>query len=131
MSAAPKLPADSVNLIIPDLLPACVTALKAAEQLLGTATAAVAQLVRGVDGRIDAARLEEEQFATHGLAWLATYVATLKETLHWAERLQGEDRLRELEQLILKAGFGEYLAQIAGGIPMSQVAVCRLADHGV
>src|SRR3546814_2525753 len=73
MSAAPKLPADSVNLIIPDLLPACVTALKAAEQLLGTATAAVAQLVRGVDGRIDAARLEEEQFATHGLAWLATY----------------------------------------------------------
>src|SRR3546814_12363754 len=60
MSAAPKLPADSVNLIIPDLLPACVTALKAAEQLLGTATAAVAQLVRGVDGRIDAARLEEE-----------------------------------------------------------------------
>src|SRR3546814_16144139 len=104
MSAAPKLPADSVNLISPDLLPACVTALKAAEQLLGTATAAVAQLVRGVDGRIDAARLEEEQFATHGLAWLATYVATLKEPLHWAERLQGEDRLRELEQLILQAG---------------------------
>ncbi|MFC3674254.1 acyl-CoA dehydrogenase family protein [Ferrovibrio xuzhouensis] len=131
MSAAPKLPADSVNLIIPDLLPACVTALKAAEQLLGTATAAVAQLVRGADGRIDAARLEEEQFATHGLAWLATYVATLKETLHWAERLQGEDRLRELEQLILQAGFGEYLAQIAGGIPMSQVEVCRLADLGV
>jgi (2S)-methylsuccinyl-CoA dehydrogenase len=131
MSAAPKLPADSVNLIIPDLLPACATALKAAEQLLGTATAAVAQLVRGADGRIDGSRLEEEQFATHGLAWLATYVATLKETLHWAERLQGGDRLRELEQLILQAGFGEYLAQIAGGIAMSQVEVCRLADLGV
>src|SRR3546814_16148281 len=85
MSAAPKLPADSVNLIIPDLLPACVTALKAAEQLLGTATAAVAQIVRGVDGRIDAARLEEEQFATHGRAWPASYVPPLKEHPHRSE----------------------------------------------
>src|SRR3546814_7184823 len=66
MSAAPKLPADSVNLIIPDLLPACVTELKAAEQLLGTANAAVAQLVRGGDGHIEAARQEEERVATDG-----------------------------------------------------------------
>lgn len=129
MSAAPKLPAES--LVLADLLPACAAALKAAEQLLGTATASVAQLVRGTDGRIDGARLEAEQFAAHGLAWLATYVATLKETLHWAERLQAEGRLRELEQLILQAGFGEYLQQIQGGIAMSQVEVCRLADLGV
>lgn len=118
MSAAPRLPAES--LILADLLPACAAALKAAEQLLATATASVAQLVRGTDGRIDGARLEAEQFAAHGLAWLATYVATLKETLHWAERLQAEGRLRELEQLILQAGFGEYLQQIQGGIAMSQ-----------
>jgi len=131
MSAAPKLPAEPAAVIIPDLLTTCAGALRAAEQLAGTATAAVAQLVRGADGRIDGGRLEEEQFATHGLAWLATYVATLKETLHWAERLQADGRLRELEQLILQAGFGEYLAQIAGGISMSQVEVCRLADLGV
>ncbi|WP_298725665.1 acyl-CoA dehydrogenase family protein [uncultured Ferrovibrio sp.] len=131
MSAAAKpLPADE-TLILSELLPICTAALKSAEQLLGTATAAVAQLVRGADGRIDGAKLEEEQFASHGLAWLATYVATLKETLHWAERLKAEGKLRELEQLILQAGFGEYLSQIAGGIAMSQVEVCRLGDLGV
>ncbi|WP_341702956.1 acyl-CoA dehydrogenase family protein [Ferrovibrio sp.] len=131
MSAAPKLSDTSDSLIIAGLIPACGTALKAAEQLLGTATASVAQLIRGADGRIDAAKLEGEQFASHGLSWLATYIATLKETLHWAERLQEEGGLRELEQLILQAGFGEYLSQIAGGIPMSQVEICRLSDMGV
>lgn len=131
MSAAAKpAPANEI-LLIGDLLPTCAAALKAAEQLLGGATASVAQLVRGADGQIDSAKLEEEQYATHGLAWLATYAATLKETLHWAERLQQDGKLRELELLILQAGFGEYLAQMAGGISMSQVEVCRLADLGV
>ncbi len=131
MSAAAKPAPANETLLIDDLLPTCSAALKAAEQLLGSATAAVAQQVRGADGQIDATKLEEEQFATHGLAWLATYAATLKETLHWAERLQQDGKLRELELLILQAGFGEYLAQMAGGIPMSQVEVCRLADLGV
>lgn len=131
MSAAAKVVPANETLPIADLLPTCAAALKAAEQLLGSATASVAQLVRGADGHIDATKLEDEQFATHGLAWLATYAATLKETLHWAERLQQDGSLRELELLILQAGFGEYLAQIAGGISMSQVEVCRLADLGV
>lgn len=131
MSAAAKPAPANEALLIADLLPLCATALRAVEQLLGSATASVAQLVRGADGHIDAARLEDEQFATHGLAWLATYAATLKETLHWAERLQQDDSLRELELLILQAGYGEYLAQIAGGISMSQVEVCRLSDLGV
>src|SRR5690606_3462720 len=131
MSAAAKPAPTRETLLINDLLPTCSAALKAAEQLLGSATASVAQLVRGADGQIDSARLEQEQFAAHGLAWLATYVATLKETLHWAERLQQDGRLRELEMLILQAGFGEYLAQMAGGIAMSQVEVCRLADLGI
>lgn len=131
MSAAPKPAPANEPLLLPDLLPACAAALRAVDTLLGHATAAVARLVRAPDGRIDSARLEEEQYAAHGLAWLATYAATLKETLHWAERLQAEGRLRELEQLILQAGFGEYLAQIRGGIAMSQVEVCRLGDLGV
>lgn len=131
MSAAPKPAPVPDMLLIADLLPTCAKALEAAEQLLGHATAAVAQRVRGADGNIDGVRLEEEQFATHGLAWLATYVATLKESLHWAERLQEEGKLRELEQLILQAGFGEYLSQMLGGISMSQVEICRLSDLGV
>jgi len=131
MSAAPKLPANTETLLLPDLLATCADALAAAEQLLAQATAAVAQLVRGADGRIDAARLEEEQFAAHGLSWYATYAATMKETLHWAERLAADGKLRELESLILQAGFGEYLSQYQGGISMSQVEICRPQDLGV
>jgi len=131
MSAAPKaVPANEI-LLIDNLLPTCATALQAAEQLVAHATAAVAQLVRGADGHIDGTRLEDEQYAAHGLAWLATYAATLKETLHWAERLQADGKLRELETLILQAGFGEYLAQMQGGISMSQVEIIRLSDLGV
>lgn len=131
MSAAPKAVPANETLLIDNLLPTCAAALQAAEQLVTHATAAVAQLVRGADGHIDGARLEDEQYAAHGLAWLATYAATLKETLHWAERLQAEGKLRELEQLILQAGFGEYLAQMQGGISMSQVEIIRMADLGV
>ncbi|MBX3455347.1 acyl-CoA dehydrogenase family protein [Ferrovibrio sp.] len=130
MSAAAKLPV-SESPVLADLLPTCASALVAAEALLGQATAGVAQMVRGADGRIDAGLLEAEQFAAHGLSWFATYVATLKETLHWAERLQAEGALGELESLILQAGFGEYLSQLQGGIPMSQVEICRPRDLGL
>ncbi|WP_430397753.1 acyl-CoA dehydrogenase family protein [Ferrovibrio sp.] len=131
MSAAVKLPAAPESLMLPNLLATCGEALGAAEQLVAQATAAVAQLVRGADGRIDTTRLEEEQFACHGLSWFATYAATMKETLHWAERLEADGRLSELESLILQAGFGEYLAQLQGGIAMSQVEICRPEDLGV
>jgi (2S)-methylsuccinyl-CoA dehydrogenase len=131
MSAAPKSAPAPETLVIADLLPTCGQALEAAETLLGHATAAVALLVRDANGNIDSVKLEDEQFAAHGLAWLATYVATLKESLHWAERLKDDGKLRELEQLILQAGFGEYLAQMQGGISMSQVEICRLTDLGV
>lgn len=131
MSAALKSAPAVDSLVIADLLPTCGKALEAAETLLAHATAAVALLVRDANGNIDPAKLEDEQFAAHGLAWLATYAATLKESLHWAERIQADGKLRELEQLILQAGFGEYLAQMQGGISMSQVEICRLADLGV
>ncbi|MBS4049247.1 MAG: acyl-CoA dehydrogenase, partial [Alphaproteobacteria bacterium] len=131
MSAALKPAPAPETLVIADLLPTCGKALEAAETLLGHATAAVALMVRDANGNIDSTKLEDEQFAAHGLAWLATYVATLKESLHWAERLKDDGKLRELEQLILQAGFGEYLAQMQGGISMSQVEICRLTDLGV
>ena len=37
----------------------------------------------------------------------------------------------EMEALILQIGFGEYLNQIAGGIPMSQGEFARLTDLGI
>ena len=82
-------------------------------------------------GKIDGAALEAGQFAAHGMAWLATYVETLRQTLGWAERLEGEGKFGALEQAILRAGFGEYLAQISGGIAMSQVEIARPRDLGL
>ena len=108
----------------------CAAALRAAEGLLDAARAAVRGLVVR-DGRLDGARLDAHQFAAHGLAWYATYVEALRQLLGWAERLDGAGGLGELEELMLGAGFGEYLAQLAGGIAMSQVEVVRPGDLGV
>ena len=115
---------------IADPLPACATALRVAEGLLDAARAGV----RGAgvrDGLIDGARLDEHQFAAHGLAWYATYVEALRQMLGWAERLEDAGGFGALEALILQAAFGEYLAQMAGGVAMSQVEVVRPADLGL
>ncbi len=117
--------------LLDDLLPTCRAALDAADRLLAAAKSGVAGLVRGDDGRISGAALEREQFAAHGLAWFATYVESLRELVGWAAALEGEGRFGELEQLILQAAFGEYLGQIAGGIPISQGETVRPHDMGI
>jgi (2S)-methylsuccinyl-CoA dehydrogenase len=114
---------------LPDLLRLCEQALAAAESYATLAKAAVARLV-APDGSLDAARLDREQRAAHGFAWLATYVTALRETLRWAQRLRHAGKLGEVESLICQAVFGEYLAQIAGGIAMSQGEIVRPADLG-
>ncbi len=68
------------------------------------------------------------QHEAHGMAWLATYASALSALLDWARSLHAEVKFGEVEQLILIAGFGEYLNQILGGIPMTQVEVSRPAD---
>ena len=83
------------------------------------------------DGRPDGALLDENQHAVHGFAWRATTVAALSQLLAWARRLDEGGRLGELERLILEAGFGEYLNQLAGGIAMSQAEYARPADLGL
>ena len=83
------------------------------------------------DGRVSATLIELNQTAAHGLAWLATYVESLKQMQKWAETLQTEGRFGETEQLILQISFGEYLNQILGGIPMSQNEIVRLSDLGL
>jgi (2S)-methylsuccinyl-CoA dehydrogenase len=104
------------------LLRECRAVLGAAESLYESARAALSDKCAG------AAALEAEQFAAHGLAWAATYVEALRQALRWAERLG--DRFGATEQAILTLGFGEYGAQLCGGIPMSQVEVARPADFG-
>jgi (2S)-methylsuccinyl-CoA dehydrogenase len=114
----------------PDLTALIRAAVAAAEGLLLDATAAVrARVVK--DGRIADALLDREQRATHALAWLATYVEAVRQLGLYAERMQAAGRLGELEQLIVEVGLGEYLAQIQGGILMSQSEIARPADMGL
>ncbi|PKU22028.1 acyl-CoA dehydrogenase family protein [Telmatospirillum siberiense] len=113
-----------------DLLPLCSEALRDLRPLLSRVRQGVSALTLR-DGAIDPGALETHQFAAHGFAWLATYAEALTQLLHWAERLGEAHRLGELEQLILQAAFGEYLNQIFGGIPMSQMEFVRLGDFGL
>src|SRR5579859_430885 len=106
------------------LLPDCQEALAAARSLLDEAKASVA-------AKVEANGLEAEQLAAHGLAWYATTIEGLTQMLRWAWGLQESGALGELEQLMLGAAFGEYLNQLAGGVPMSQVELVRPADLGL
>jgi (2S)-methylsuccinyl-CoA dehydrogenase len=79
-------------------------------------------------GKVDRKKIDEEQRATHGLAWVLTYVETLKETANWAERINAEGRFGEIEQLLTQILFGEYLYQLGGGLPMTQLEIVRPGD---
>ena len=116
--------------LIANPISACAATLPAAEALLLAAREAVRALL-SVKGAVSADLLEQNQFQAHGLAWMATYVESLREMQGWATRLQSEGRFGELESLILQAAFGEYLSQMAGGIPMNQGEVVRPQDMGV
>ncbi|AEV34547.1 isobutyryl-CoA dehydrogenase [Pseudovibrio sp. FO-BEG1] len=105
-------------------------ALKSLEALLGIARKNVKHRVLK-DGRIASALMEQEQRATHGLAWLATYVEALKQLNAYGERLATEGTFGEVESLILRIGFAEYTAQVFGGLPMSQGEILRLSDLGI
>jgi (2S)-methylsuccinyl-CoA dehydrogenase len=112
------------------LLDNSAAALAAADALLARARGNLAARVER-DGAIDAARLDAEQLAAHGLAWMATYVAALRQLRGWAERLDDAGELGDAQRLILAVGFGEYLAQFAGGIAMGQGEIARPQDLGL
>jgi (2S)-methylsuccinyl-CoA dehydrogenase len=101
-------------------------ALAAAERVLAAAKAGVR--VKQVEA---GPKSEAGQHSLHGLAWLATYVEALRQMLGWARRIDVQGTRGEMERLILDIAFGEYLAQIAGGIPMSQGEFIRLGQLGV
>ena len=116
--------------LIDGLVEMATRALPAAEQLYVETRQSVGQLVIK-DGRVSGALVEQNQTAVHGLSWVATYVEGLRQMLAWAERLSEEDRLGELEQLMVQAAFGEYLSQLSGGISISQLEIIRPVDLGV
>lgn len=116
--------------LLPHLLARCEEATLAAEGVLAAARSELRALMTR-DGKVSAAAVDSHQHEAHGLAWLATYVEALRQMLRWARELERDHKLGEIERLILQAAFGEYLAQIAGGIPMSQNEIVRLRDLGL
>jgi len=113
-----------------DLTSALVGAVPAVEALFADAQRAVAARVT-VEGRPMARVLDREQRATHGLAWLATYVEAVRQLTAYTQRMIATGNFGEIEELLVRIGAGEYLAQILGGIPMSQGEIVRLADLGL
>ena len=105
-------------------------AVRAAQAFQAAAKAAVEALV-APDGRVEAAAADRHQRALHGFAWIATTVEAMAATTAWAAGLQRDGRLGEVEAGILAIGLGEYLHQLAGGIPMSQNEMIRPGELGL
>jgi (2S)-methylsuccinyl-CoA dehydrogenase len=105
-------------------------ATRAAEAVLADATAAVRARVM-VENHLVDRLFDREQRATHGLAWIATYVESIRQLAGYADRMHAAGTLGEIEELIVQIGVGEYLAQLLGGIPMSQGEIVRPADVGL
>jgi (2S)-methylsuccinyl-CoA dehydrogenase len=103
----------------------------AAEAILADATKAVRARVRVDAHTFDHEQRATHQRATHGLAWLATYVEGIRQLAAFAESAHRAGSLSELKELLVEIGIGEFLSQIQGGIPMSQGEIMRPADLGL
>ncbi len=82
-------------------------------------------------GKLNAGLLDAEQHMAHGLSWLATYAAAIRELSAFAARMEAEGRFGETEKLTVQIAVGEYLNHVAGGIPMNQGEFARLTDMGL
>ncbi|SFD07554.1 acyl-CoA dehydrogenase family protein [Tropicimonas isoalkanivorans] len=122
--------ADAAGPLLDDLLTLTEAALVPVDGVLAQARSAVRSRVTE-DGRVSGRLVEEHQTAAHALAWLATYAQALNQMQAWAERLEAQGKFGEIERLIHQIAFAEYLAQIRGGIPMSQGEIVRMRDMGL
>ena len=128
MNAEPAV--DTVSLDNAELLRMCGEAVGSAQALVASAREHLAGKVK-TDGRVSARLVDQHQYGAHAYAWMATYAQALEQLHGWAERLAADGALGETERLILQIGFGEYLWQLYGGIPMSQGEVARPQDTGL
>ncbi|MBL8547554.1 MAG: acyl-CoA/acyl-ACP dehydrogenase [Hyphomonadaceae bacterium] len=113
-----------------ELITQLETAAEAASAYADAARVAVRPLV-SKDGKLDRVALDREQHIVHGLAWVATYAETLREVRDWARALNDAGKFGETEQLLARVLVAEYAAQLAGGLPMTQVETIRPADFGI
>ena len=83
------------------------------------------------EGRVKSSKVNLEQRAVHGYAWIETTYMALQSVLDWAKSRAARSALSEADQLALDIAFGEYLVQIGTGIPMGQNEFIRPADLGL
>jgi len=105
-------------------------ALVALHRFGDAARAAVAARVSD-GGRVDPRRLDAQQRAAHGLAWIATTIAALDALAAWARTASDRGTFGEGEALLLDLAFGEYAAQLLGGLPLSANEWLRPAQIGL
>ena len=116
--------------VMTGLVPAMAGAVSALEAYVAAATRAAGKQLMTSDGKPDRKALEREQHMAHGLAWIATYLETLRQTSEWAARLDAEGHFGEVESLLSQILFSEYCSQLIGGIPMNQGEIVRPIDLG-
>lgn len=122
-----QTPTLSTSPILTDLLALTTAALPEVTALFETGRENLRGRVSD-GGKVSSGLMEANQYAAHVLSWLATYHESLVQMRAWAGRLVDSGSFGDMEALLLQIGFGEYLAQISGGIPMSQGEIARLAD---
>jgi (2S)-methylsuccinyl-CoA dehydrogenase len=111
----------------PKALFATERALGAAETLLAAARRRFVARVAS-EGGIERERFGAEQAAGHALAWMASYVEALRQIRNWAVQLDAGGVFGQVEALVLEIAYGDYLAQLAGGIAMAQGEYARPQD---
>ncbi|MBV8237936.1 MAG: acyl-CoA dehydrogenase family protein [Sphingomonas sp.] len=116
-----------MEISVGDLLERAGAACVAAERYVLAARQACQHRIAGGDARA----LDIEQRALHGFSWIATLAQSLEAARQWAARLEAGDGLAPIDALVLRIGFGEYLAQLAYALPMSQNELARPSDLGI
>lgn len=83
------------------------------------------------DGKLSGTVANARQRELHGLAWIATLAETVTQAAKRAEWLTSSGRMRDIDRAALSIGVGEYLNQLAYGIPISQNEIIRPTELGL
>ncbi len=105
-------------------------AAEAASRFVSEAKKVVAQTIV-VNGRVDAAKLDNNQRAAHAFAWMASTASCLEATATWAKKRSNSGGLNRSDECALAIGFAEYLGQLVGGLPMGQNEIVRASELGL
>lgn len=116
-----------------DCLPAAATA---AETYLASARETVGRhvgspdttSVQTINGGQPLDPHDQLQRAVHGLAWVATTTQAIRQLEQWIVRLHDSGKASRTDDLIAAIAAGEYLAQLAWSLPMSQLENLRPSD---